>query len=201
MAKYTVINSTPTIADFWWRQPLINADGSLKTDSEGNIQVEQMVVRTIDSEKLDTVAKFIAQGGSFNQEEIDIINKKLAELEEKINEDSGTGSVNYAICSYTGASSYALAPAEYNVFVLNLTEAKTTVSINATDLSNSTLSEIRIYLKQGTGSNTVIWGDNIKWLNDITPTLSYVQGKTDIVQLSSTDGGYTWLGSMVSSWN
>lgn len=203
MAKYKVINNKPTTADFWWRQPLINADGSFKKDSDGNIQVEQMVVRTVDSEKLDEVSKFIASGGSLSKEEIDKINAKLAELEKKVEEGSSgsSGSGNYAICSYTGSNSYVLSPAKYNIFLITLSSADTSISINANDLSSGNLVEIRLYLKQGTGSNTVTWGNNIKWLNGLTPTLSFTVGKYDIVQMSSIDGGKTWFGSFVSSWN
>ena len=42
MASYKVINETPTTADFWWRQPLLNEDGSFKTDADGNIDWEKM---------------------------------------------------------------------------------------------------------------------------------------------------------------
>ncbi len=210
MAKYKVINSKPTVADFWWRQPLVNADGSLQKDTDGSIKVEQMVVRTVDSEKLDKVARYIDEGGA-PVTKIEELAQKLKELEELIknggntpvNPDKPTDeeNMNYTIKSYTGASSYILPVNSYNVFAIVLTGATTSISLDVAGLSSTKLAEIRIYLKQGEGANTVKWSSNIKWLNGIDPVLSFGANKTDIVQLSSIDGGTTWFGSVVSSWN
>ncbi len=201
MANLKVVNDTPIVSDFFWRRPLLNPDKSFKRDENGNILVEQMVVRTVDSIKLDKVARFIEEGGSLTSEEIEKLKQDIAKIEEKIGTGGGSGGVNYAIKSYSGASSYNLEPSKYNVFNINLTEATTTISLSANDVSSANLIEIRIYLKQGSGANTVTWSNNIKWLNDVTPALSFEKGKTDIVQLSSVDGGASWLGSMVASWN
>lgn len=201
MANLKVVNDTPIVSDFFWRRPLLNPDKSFKKDENGNILVEQMVVRTVDSIKLDKVARFIEEGGSLTSEEIEKLQQDIAKIEEKIGTGGGSGGVNYAIKSYSGASSYALEPSKYNVFNINLTEPTTTISLSANDVSSANLIEIRIYLKQGSGANTVTWSNNIKWLNDVTPALSFEKGKTDIVQLSSVDGGASWLGSMVASWN
>lgn len=201
MANLKVVNDTPIVSDFFWRRPLLNPDKSFKKDENGNILVEQMVVRTVDSIKLDKVARFIEEGGSLTSEEIEKLKQDIAKIEKKIGTGGGSGGVNYAIKSYSGASSYALEPSKYNVFNINLTEPITTISLSANDVSSANLIEIRIYLKQGSGANTVTWSNNIKWLNDVTPALSFEKGKTDIVQLSSVDGGASWLGSMVASWN
>lgn len=201
MANLKVVNDTPIVSDFFWRRPLLNPDKSFKKDENGNILVEQMVVRTVDSIKLDKVARFIEEGGSLTSEEIEKLKQDIAKIEKKIGTGGGSGGVNYAIKSYSGASSYALEPSKYNVFNINLTEPTTTISLSANDVSSANLIEIRIYLKQGSGANTVTWSNNIKWLNDVIPALSFEKGKTDIVQLSSVDGGASWLGSMVASWN
>lgn len=201
MANLKVVNDTPIVSDFFWRRPLLNPDKSFKKDENGNILVEQMVVRTVDSEKLDQVARFIAEGGNLTSEEIERIEQQLAELEEKIGTGGGSGGVNYAIKSYSGASSYTLEPSKFNVFNLTLTEPSSAITLSASDVSSANLVEVRIYLKQGTGANTVTWSNNIKWLNNVIPALAFEKDKVDIVQLSSVDGGATWLGSMVSSWN
>jgi len=210
MAKYKVVNETPTVADFWWRQPLVNADGSLQKTEDGAIKVEQMVVRTVDSEKLDKVSRFIDENGTLSSEQLTAMQKKLDELEKLIRggvtpvpdtPSTGDDTMNYTIKKYTGASSYTLDASANSIFAIVLSEATSAIKIDSTKISPDKLWEIRIYLQQGSGSNVVNWPSNIKWLNGLTPALSYKANSIDIIQLSTIDGGVSWFGSYVSCWN
>lgn len=69
MAVYKVTNEVPTPADFFWRQPLLNEDGTFKRDEAGKVLVEQMVVRSLDKEKIDKISTFLEGSAytSFNE--------------------------------------------------------------------------------------------------------------------------------------
>lgn len=202
MASYKVINETPTTADFWWRQPLLNEDGSFKTDADGNIEVEQMVVRSLDPKKLTDVETVIASGKTFIQEEVTTLTNKIAELKAEIETLKNTSacSANHLIQHLTDSNSYSLVPKNYGVYDITLSAPDSIINIDRTGLDNKSVSEVKIYLKQGTGSNTVTWTTDIKWMHDMVPTLSTEAGKVDIIVLTSVDGGVTWFGAVASKW-
>jgi hypothetical protein len=70
-------------------------------------------------------------------------------------------------------------------------------------LSGGTAGEVcavQLHLIQdATGSRTVTWPGNIQWGLNGAPTLSTVTGKTDIVYLTTDDGGSTWQGALVGN--
>ena len=202
MANYKIINTTPTTADFWWRQPLINEDGSFKKDEEGNIEVEQMVVRSLDPKKISDVETVIASGKTFIQEEVTTLTNKIAELEAEITtlKNTSSCSANHLIQHLTGENSYSLVPKNYGVYDITLSAPDSIINIDRTGLDNKSVAEVKIYLKQGTGSNTVTWTTDIKWMHDLMPILATEAGKVDIVVLTSVDGGNTWFGAIASKW-
>lgn len=202
MATYKVINETPILADFWWRQPLINADGTYKTDAEGNIQVEQMVVRTVDDAKITACNNTIAEGKTYIQEQVAAMNQKIEAMNQKIEQIKNTVScsANHLIKNLTDANSYTLEPKKFGIYNITLTVGNSILNINKAGLSAEAVAEIRIYLKQGTGSNTVTWTTGIKWLDGIVPVLSKNVGDVNIVTLSSVDGGTTWYGAVTNTW-
>lgn len=202
MATYKVINSVPTLADFWWRQPLINEDGTYKTDAEGNIQVEQMVVRTIDDAKITACNNTIAEGKTYIQEQVAAMEQKIEAMEQKIEAIKNTiaCSANHSIKNLTDANSYTLEPKKYGIYNITLTVGNSILNIDKAGLSATEVAELRIYLKQGTGSNVVTWTTNIKWLDGVEPVLSKTKDDVNIVTLSSVDGGTTWYGAVTNTW-
>lgn len=51
-----------------------------------------------------------------------------------------------------------------------------------------------LYVKQGTGSNLIVWPSSVKWGIGHSPILSQGVNKVDIFELMSLDGGQNWLG-------
>ena len=203
--KYVIDNLDPLVCDWYFLQAVKNTDGSIKKDADGTVHMVNCVTRSIDSAKVD---KFLASYHSASEvlfPEIDAIKQKINLLEDKIGSgSSGGGSASTSslvINNISGKSDVTIIPSKYNVYNVVLSADTTTFIINNAGLAPTNLAEIRIYLKQGTGANTIAWPENVKWLDGIKPVISFTKNSIDVVQLSSVDGGATWLGSMVNAWS
>lgn len=203
--KYVIDNLDPLVCDWYFLQAVKNTDGSIKKDADGTVHMVNCVTRSIDNAK---VAKFLAFYHSASEvlfPEIDAIKQKINLLEDKIGSGSGGGgsasTSSLVINNVSGKSDVTIIPSKYNVYNVVLSADTTTFIINSAGLAPTNLAEIRIYLKQGTGANTIAWPENVKWLDGIKPVTSFTKDSIDVVQLSSVDGGATWLGSMVNAWS
>ena len=203
--KYVIDNLDPLVCDWYFLQAVKNPDGSIKKDADGTVHMVNCVTRSIDNAKVD---RFLASYNSASEilfPEIDAIKQKINLLEDKIGSTSGEGgsasTSSLVINNVSGKSDVTITPSKYNVYNVVLSADTTTFIINSAGLAPTNLAEIRIYLKQGTGANTVAWPENVKWLDGIKPVTSFTKNSIDVVQLSSVDGGATWLGSMVNAWS
>ena len=202
--KYVIDNLDPLVCDWYFLQAVKNSDGSIKKDEDGTVHMVNCVTRSIDSDKVDDFLASYHSASEVLFPEIDAIKQKINLLEDKINSGSGgsgSSTTSLVINNVSGKSDVTITPSKYNVYNVALSADTTTFIINSAGLASTNLAEIRIYLKQDTGSNTVAWPDNIKWLDGITPVISFTKNSIDVVQLSSVDGGATWLGSMVNAWS
>ena len=60
----------------------------------------------------------------------------------------------------------------YHEITLNTSETTLKFIENQNSENNSTVLKLELFIKQGTGTNTVIWPKNIKWENGTKPVLS-----------------------------
>lgn len=202
--KYVIDNLDPLVCDWYFLQAVKNTDGSIKKDADGTVHMVNCVTRSIDNAKVDKFLAFYHSASEVLFPEIDAIKQKINLLEDKIGSASGGGSASTSslvINNISGKSDVTIIPSKYNVYNVVLSADTTTFIINSAGLAPTNLAEIRIYLKQGTGANTVAWPENVKWLDGIKPVTSFTKDSIDVVQLSSVDGGATWLGSMVNAWS
>lgn len=203
--KYVIDNLDPLVCDWYFLQAVKNTDGSIKKDADGTVHMVNCVTRSIDNAKVDKFLAFYHSASEVLFPEIDAIKQKINLLEDKIGSASGgSGSASTSslvINSISGKSDVTIIPSKYNVYNVVLSADTTTFIINSAGLAPTNLAEIRIYLKQGTGANTIAWPENVKWLDGIKPVTSFTKDSIDVVQLSSVDGGATWLGSMVNAWS
>ena len=203
--KYVIDNLDPLVCDWYFLQAVKNTDGSIKKDADGTVHMVNCVTRSIDNAKVDKFLAFYHSASEVLFPEIDAIKQKINLLEDKIGSgSSGGGSASTSslvINNISGKSDVTIIPSKYNVYNVVLSADTTTFLINSAGLAPTNLAEIRIYLKQGTGANTVAWPKNVKWLDGIKPVTSFTKDSIDVVQLSSVDGGATWLGSMVNAWS
>lgn len=203
--KYVIDNLDPLVCDWYFLQAVKNTDGSIKKDADGTVHMVNCVTRSIDNAKVDKFLAFYHSASEVLFPEIDAIKQKINLLEDKIGSASGGGgsasTSSLVINNISGKSDVTIIPSKYNVYNVVLSADTTTFIINNAGLAPTNLAEIRIYLKQGTGANTVAWPENVKWLDGIKPVTSFTKDSIDVVQLSSVDGGATWLGSMVNAWS
>lgn len=203
--KYVIDNLDPLVCDWYFLQAVKNTDGSIKKDADGTVHMINCVTRSIDNAKVDKFLAFYHSASEVLFPEIDAIKQKINLLEDKIGPASGGGgsasTSSLVINSISGKSDVTIIPSKYNVYNVVLSADTTTFIINSAGLAPTNLAEIRIYLKQGTGANTIAWPENVKWLDGIKPVTSFTKDSIDVVQLSSVDGGATWLGSMVNAWS
>lgn len=203
--KYVIDNLDPLVCDWYFLQAVKNTDGSIKKDADGTVHMVNCVTRSIDNAKVDKFLAFYHSASEVLFPEIDAIKQKINLLEDKIGSASGGGgsasTSSLVINNISGKSDVTIIPSKYNVYNVVLSADTTTFIINNAGLAPTNLAEIRIYLKQGTGANTIAWPKNVKWLDGIKPVTSFTKDSIDVVQLSSVDGGATWLGSMVNAWS
>lgn len=203
--KYVIDNLDPLVCDWYFLQAVKNTDGSIKKDADGTVHMVNCVTRSIDNAKVDKFLAFYHSASEVLFPEIDAIKQKINLLEDKIGSASGGGgsapTSSLVINNISGKSDVTIIPSKYNVYNVVLSADTTTFIINNAGLAPTNLAEIRIYLKQGTGANTIAWPKNVKWLDGIKPVTSFTKNSIDVVQLSSVDGGATWLGSMVNAWS
>lgn len=203
--KYVIDNLDPLVCDWYFLQAVKNTDGSIKKDADGTVHMVNCVTRSIDNAKVDKFLAFYHSASEVLFPEIDAIKQKINLLEDKIGSASGGGgsasTSSLVINNISGKSDVTIIPSKYNVYNVVLSADTTTFIINNAGLAPTNLAEIRIYLKQGTGANTIAWPENVKWLDGIKPVTSFTKDSIDVVQLSSVDGGATWLGSMVNAWS
>lgn len=112
-----------------------------------------------------------------------------------------TSTSGYKITTETVTSAaYYVDYVMYSIFNLTLSASRTAIQLATTSPVDDRAIQIQLYLKQGTGGNTVTWPSNISFADGQSPVLSTVKDRIDIVQLTSLDGGETWFGSQLDSW-
>jgi hypothetical protein len=58
-----------------------------------------------------------------------------------------------------------------------------------------------LLVQDATGSRTVQWPTNVKWPNDVTPTLTAVGNGADLITMKWFAGSATWFGSIQQGYN
>ena len=68
------------------------------------------------------------------------------------------------------------------------------------DTTSSAVIKLELFIKQGTGTNTVTWPNNVKWENGIEPVLSLEKDHVDLISLISLDNGQNYYGFAKAVW-
>lgn len=87
----------------------------------------------------------------------------------------------------------------YHEITLNTSET-TLKFIENQNFENNTVLKLELFIKQGTGTNTVIWPENIKWENGTKPVLSLEKDNVDLISLISLDNGQNFYGFSKAVW-
>ena len=89
---------------------------------------------------------------------------------------------------------------KYHEITLNTSETTLKFIENQNSENNSTVLKLELFIKQGTGTNTVIWPENIKWENGTKPVLSIEKDNVDLISLISLDNGQNFYGFSKAVW-
>ena len=90
---------------------------------------------------------------------------------------------------------------KYHEITLNTSETTLKFIENQNSENNSnTVLKLELFIKQGTGTNTVIWPENIKWENGTKPVLSLEKNNVDLISLISLDNGQNFYGFSKAVW-
>ena len=88
----------------------------------------------------------------------------------------------------------------YHEITLSTSETTLKFIENQNSENNSTVLKLELFIKQGTGTNTVIWPKYIKWENGIEPVLSLEKDNVDLISLISLDNGQNYYGFAKAVW-
>lgn len=89
MARYKIVNENePINGDYWYYQPILNANGTWRTDTDGNILVKLMVVRSIEKEKLEQVLSLLNGSETLTFAEMEDLLVQMTNLRDELNQRS-----------------------------------------------------------------------------------------------------------------
>lgn len=83
---------------------------------------------------------------------------------------------------------------------LVLNASTTTVTILPFTDGADKARQLTLLVKQGTGSNKVVWPSTIMWNNGRPPVLSYLTGRVDVITLLTYNSGASWYGFYNGGW-
>ena len=90
---------------------------------------------------------------------------------------------------------------KYHSITLNTSNSSITfVNPSESSEESSTVIKLELFIKQGTGTNTVTWPANVKWENGIEPVLSLEKDHVDLISLISLDNGKNYYGFAKAVW-
>lgn len=90
-------------------------------------------------------------------------------------------------------STWIIDCSEYNTHILNLQNSITDLGFSSVPSGGVMFTLTLVFPDPLT--YVVVWGNNIKWRNGRTPIFGTASGITNIVVLTTFDGGTTWLGT------
>ena len=103
--------------------------------------------------------------------------------------------------TFYNLTSIEINPTAQSLCDIILNQASTNLLLDTFTDTPGFARQLTLRIKQGTGSNNIVWPDAIKWEADSKPTLSYIAGEFDWIVLTTLNSGTTWSGVMVGSWN
>ena len=124
-------------------------------------------------------------------------------------EESTDGSQIISVNPKTKYHSITLNTSNSSIVFVNPTQSEGTSKSSASevstspatpDVSSSAVIKLELFIKQGTGTNTVTWPANVKWENGIEPVLSLEKDHVDLISLISLDNGQNYYGFAKAVW-
>lgn len=114
-------------------------------------------------------------------------------------EESTDGSQVISVNTKTKYHSITLNTSNTSITFANPTQDEGTSKSPASE-SSSAVIKLELFIKQGTGTNTITWPTNVKWENGIAPVLSLEKDHVDLISLVSLDNGQNYYGFAKAVW-
>lgn len=194
---------------------------NVQPDESGNIEIPTGTVKSINNTSPDdngnvalnyVQSVFVASGmmavTSQNRTQQYDLTTEYSSTEEST-DDSQVISLNtktkyHSITLNTSNSSITFANSSANPNQLadnsESSSSETPSTPTVPDVTSSKVIKLELFIKQGTGTNTVTWPANVKWENGIEPVLSLEKDHVDLISLISLDNGQNYYGFAKAVW-
>ena len=178
---------------------IVKSVNSMKPDSNGNVTIEAGKVKTVNGIQPD-------ENGNIA---LDCVQNVFV-ASGKMAVTTQTGTQQYDLATEYSSSEQSTDDSQvitvntktrYHSITLN-TSNSSIVFANSSENSeeSSTVLKLELFIKQGTGTNTVTWPANVKWENGIEPVLSLEKDHVDLISLISLDNGQNYYGFAKAVW-
>lgn len=129
-----------------------------------------------------------AWGGHLNtnMDTIDSLLNSLGTNKDLVVADLGTVSAAALTIDLTSKRAYAFILANANL----------TLTVISSTGSSIFVTGMVVITQDGIGSRDITWPLNFRWQGGFSPSLSTVPGSTDILQVSTFDGGASWFAAI-----
>ena len=190
---------------------------SVQPDESGNIEIPTGTVKSINNTTPDdngnvalnyVQSVFVASGmmavtSQNGTQQYDLTTQYSS------TEESTDGSQIISVNPKTKYHSITLNTSNSSIVFVNPTQSEGTSKSSASEVStspatpgvsSSAVIKLELFIKQGTGTNTVTWPANVKWENGIEPVLSLEKDHVDLISLISLDNGQNYYGFAKAVW-
>ena len=182
---------------------IVNSINGIDIPESGNIEIPTGEVKTVNNTSPDEQGNialnyvssvFVASGMMTVTSKNGTHNYDLT-TQYSSTEESTDGSQVISVNTKTKYHSITLNTSNSSITFVNPTQSEGTP-----DVSSSAVIKLELFIKQGTGTNTVTWPTNVKWENGIEPVLSLEKDHVDLISLVSLDNGQNYYGFAKAVW-
>ena len=182
---------------------IVNSINGIDIPESGNIEIPTGEVKTVNNTSPDEQGNialnyvssvFVASGMMTVTSKNGTQNYDLT-TQYSSTEESTDGSQVISVNTKNKYHSITLNTSNSSITFVNPTQSEGTP-----DVSSSAVIKLELFIKQGTGTNTVTWPTNVKWENGIEPVLSLEKDHVDLISLVSLDNGQNYYGFAKAVW-
>lgn len=182
---------------------IVNSINGIDIPESGNIEIPTGEVKTVNNTSPDEQGNialnyvssvFVASGMMTVTSKNGTHNYDLT-TQYSSTEESTDGSQVISVNTKNKYHSITLNTSNSSITFVNPTQSEGTP-----DVSSSAVIKLELFIKQGTGTNTVTWPTNVKWENGIEPVLSLEKDHVDLISLVSLDNGQNYYGFAKAVW-
>ena len=182
---------------------IVNSINGIDIPESGNIEIPTGEVKTVNNTSpdeqgniaLNYVQSVFATSGMMTVTSKNGTQNYDLTTQYSSTEESTDGSQVISVNTKNKYHSITLNTSNSSITFVNPTQSEGTP-----DVSSPAVIKLELFIKQGTGTNTVTWPTNVKWENGIEPVLSLEKDHVDLISLVSLDNGQNYYGFAKAVW-